>query len=225
MRCESCGAQMPRGQTTCEYCGSSSDWVMPAAGAAQGAHSDLFDQIRRSAAWANRGSSRRQVSLPQMPPLAAVAPFLFFAVFIAVSGFIAVMALSISGIFGFAGVRMGGPLGGGIALIPAFMALVPAGFVVLGVVMFRKHRKMLHDFRNAPTESHPALIAAKRTQVSGGGENSSASTSYFLTAQFENGSREEFALITPDLYSRLSEGDAGVLFTRGKFALDFDRVV
>lgn len=221
MRCETCGAQMPRGRSTCEYCGSSSD----SAGAAQGAHSDLFDQIRRSAAWANRGSSRRQVSLPQMPPLAAVAPFLFFAVFIAVSGFIALMALAMSGAFGFAAARMGGPLGGGLALVPAFMALVPAGFVVLGVVMFRKHRRMLNDFRNAPTESHPALIAAKRTQVSGGGENSSASTSYFLTAQFENGSREEFALITPDLYSRLSEGDAGVLFTRGKFALDFDRVV
>ncbi|NLS97702.1 MAG: DUF2500 domain-containing protein [Planctomycetaceae bacterium] len=216
---------MPRGQTTCEYCGSICDRVVPRAVAARSVSGDVFNEIRRSAAWANRDSSRRQVSLPQMPPLAAVAPFLFFAVFIAVSGFIALMALAMSGVFGFAGMRMGGPLGGGIALVPALMALVPAGFVALGVVMFRKHRRTLNDFRNAPIESHPALIAAKRTQVSGGGENSSASTSYFLTAQFEDGSRKEFALMTPDLYSRLSEGDAGVLFVRGRFALDFDRVV
>ena len=225
MRCESCGAQMPRGQTTCEYCGSTWDRVVPTAVAARGISGDLFDQIRQSPAWANRNSSLRRDSLPQMPALAAVVPFLIFAGFIVVSAFIAVMALVMSGAFGFTGARMGGPLGGGIALVPAFMALVPAGFVVLGVVMFRKHRKTLTDFRNALTESHPALIASKRTQVSGGGRNSSTSTSYFLTAQFEDGRREELALMTPDLYSRVSEGDAGVLFVRGRFALDFDRVM
>ena len=31
--------------------------------------------------------------------------------------------------------------------------------------------------------------------------------------------------MAPDLYGRVSEGDAGVVFVRGNFALDFDRVV
>ncbi|MCZ7667005.1 MAG: DUF2500 family protein [Chloroflexi bacterium] len=155
-----------------------------------------------------------------MPTLAAVAPFLICAGFIVVSAFIAVMALVMSGVFGFAGVRMGGPLGGGIALVPAFMALMPAGFVVLGVVMFRNIARCSPTFAT-PTESHPALIVGKRTQVSGGGRNSSASTSYFFTAQFEDGRREELALMTPDLYSRVSEGDAGCPLRAGPVRTGF----
>ena len=30
--------------------------------------------------------------------------------------------------------------------------------------------------------------------------------------------------MTPDLYARVSEGDAGVLFVRNRHALDFDRL-
>ena len=69
------------------------------------------------------------------------------------------------------------------------------------------------------------IIAGKRTAVSGGGKNSSATTSYFVTAEFQDGRREEFATLTPQVYSKVAEEDAGVLFLRDQYALDFDRVM
>ena len=225
MQCESCGAELPQGRTTCEYCGSTWDRVIPATVVAASNGRGVFDSIKRSAAWVNRNSSIRQGSLPQMPLLASVAPVAFFVVFISIAGFIAFMALSMAGIFGAVGFSHGGPIGGGIALVPAFMALMPIGFVVLGTFMIRKHSRTMSVYQNSPTISHATIIAGKRTQVYGGGGNSSASTRYFLTAEFEDGRRKEYAVMMPDLYGRVSEGDAGILFIRGSYALDFDRVV
>ena len=225
MQCESCGAQLSQGRTTCEYCGSTWDRVAPPSIGTQTADSDAFQQIKHSAAWADRNSPLRHANLPHMPALATVAPIVFFVVFIAVSGFIACMALGMAGIFGAIGFSHAGPFGGGIAVIPAFMAVVPIGFVVLGTFMIVKHRKTMNAFQEAATVPHAAVIAAKRTQVSGGGNNSSASTRYYITAQFEDGRRQEFALMTPDLYGRVTEGDAGILFIRADYALDFDRIM
>ncbi len=225
MRCDSCGAQLPQGQTICDYCGSMWDRPVPASLGSQVDDGYVFDQIRQSTAWTDRNSPNRQASLPKMPALASVAPVLFFVVFIGISGFIAIMALGMAGIFGAVGFSQGGALGGGVALVPAFMALMPIGFVALGIFMMNKHRKTMNDFQDAPTMSHAALIAGKRTQVSGGGQNSSASTRYYITAQFDDGRRQEFAVMTPDLYGRVTEGDGGILFIRSKYALDFDRVV
>jgi uncharacterized membrane protein len=225
MRCESCGAQMPQERTTCEYCGSTWDRVVPASVAPQSTAGNVFDQIKRSAAWADRNSPVRQSNLPQMPASATVAPVIGLVVFIAVSGFIAFMALGMAGIFGAVGFSAAGPLGGGIAIVPAFMALVPVGFVVLGVFGILKHGKTMSDFRSASTMPYAAVVAGKRIQVSGGGKNSSASTSYFITGEFEDGRRVEFAVMTPGLYGKVTQGDAGILFVRGKYALDFDRIV
>ncbi|NLE37166.1 MAG: DUF2500 domain-containing protein [Pirellulaceae bacterium] len=104
------------------------------------------------------------------------------------------------------------------------MSVVPVGFVVLGVVMLAKAIRKARQYGEAPLEAHPALIVAKRTEVSGGSGDSSASTSYYLTAEFEDGRRAEFLPARPELFGRVAEGDAGVLFTRTDVALDFDRV-
>ena len=160
-----------------------------------------------------------------MPASATVGPVIGLAVFIAVSGFIAFMALGMAGIFGAVGFSAAGPLGGGIAVVPAFMALVPVGFVVLGLVGILKHSKAMSDFQSGSTMAYAAMIAAKRAQVSGGGKHSSASTSYFITAEFEDGRRVEYAVMTPGLYGKVAQGDAGILFIRGKYALDFDRII
>jgi len=104
------------------------------------------------------------------------------------------------------------------------MAVVPIGFVVLGFFLMTKILRQTKDFKEAGVEAEAAIIVGKRTQVSGGGKNSSASTSYFVTAEFEDGRRKEYHLMTPTLYGEVSDDDAGVLFVRNKFALDFDRV-
>lgn len=224
MRCESCGAELPQGQSTCEYCGSTWDRVVPAVAVAPHNDRDVFARIRQSPAWAERHSPSRQTRLPQMSPLTTVAPILFLVVFIMVAGFIGMMMLGMAGAVGAVGFSHMGPMGGGFALMPAFMALVPGAFIVLGIFLLAKHVKTMGAFRNAPVQSHAAIIAGKRTQVSGGGRNSSASTTYYITAEYENGRREEFSTMTHELYARVSEGDAGVLFVRSRYALDFDRL-
>lgn len=215
---------MAQGNTICEYCGSIWDRVVPGSVATQSTVGSVYDQIKRSPSWDDRNSPARQAALPQMPALATVAPIIFLVVFITMSGFMAFAVLGMAGIFGVVGFSHGGSLGGGIALVPAFMALVPIGFVVLGIFMAVKHRNTMRNFQDAPTLGQAAVIVGKRTQVSGGGKNSSASTRYFVTAEFEDGRREEFALMTPALYGKVTEGDAGILFVRSTFVLDFDRV-
>ncbi len=159
-----------------------------------------------------------------MPVLAQVFPVVFFVLFIGVAGFIAISALGVSGAVGAVGFGMH-PAGGIFGLFGFLFALVPIGFVVLGVVLMKKHLDKIGGFHQADVEGEAAIIVGKRTAVSGGGGDSSVSTSYFLTAEFPDGWRREFATLVPELYAKVAEGDAGVLFTRDSFALDFDRVL
>jgi len=224
MWCERCGAQLATGQGKCEYCGAIQHHPTSRQAEAQPGDRQMFERVKQSPAWANRNSPERQARLPEMSALATTAPLFILGVFIAISGVIAVGALLMSGIFGVVGFGMGGALGGGLALIPIFMAIVPIGFVVFGIFAFTKMRRKMTDFKHAPILSHAALITGKRTQVSGGSGDSSATTRYFVTAEFEDGQRNELTAMTPDLYGRVCEGDAGVLFVRDRFALDFDHV-
>jgi hypothetical protein len=102
-------------------------------------------------------------------------------------------------------------------------AIVPIGFVVIGVLMFIKLLQKTAQFQSSKSIGRPAIIRAKRTEVSGGGKDSSASTSYYITAEFESDDRQEYAADAA-LYARLAEGDAGVLYTRSELAQDFDRI-
>ncbi len=224
MRCESCGADLPRGKSVCEFCGSTCDRVLPAAAAAQLVGVGVYDRIKASQAWSDRDLPERSRRHAPMPAAATIGPLVFLVIFIAMSGFMVFFALGMSGLLGLAGFGLGGPLGASISLMPAFMALVPIGFVVLGVFMIQKHWKIMSGYRAAPTEACAAVITGKRMEVSGGGGHSSASTCYFVTAELEDGRREEFSVMAPEVYGRIREGDAGVLFVRSRFALDFDRV-
>jgi hypothetical protein len=132
-----------------------------------------------------------------------------------------VMMLTVAG--GFA--AMSGSFGRGFSLIPCVAVICPLAFVGLGVALGVTFFKKMRHYEESPVVARAALIVSKRLSVSGGSGDSSASTSYFVTAEFEDGSREEFQAMTPQLYGRLAERDAGVLFTRATLAVDFDRVV
>jgi hypothetical protein len=114
-------------------------------------------------------------------------------------------------------------MGGGFGIISMLMSIVPIGFIVIGVLGFLSVRKKSSLLRTAPVQPQPAIVIGKRASVSGGGENSSASTSYFATFEFENEARREFE-VRSDLYSQLSEGDPGIVYTIADTAADFDRV-
>ena len=75
---------------------------------------------------------------------------------------------------------------------------------------------------NSPVETYNAVVVAKRTNVSGGGKDSSASTSYHVTFQLEDNSRLELGVHAPE-YGALAEGDVGVLTRQGTRFLGFER--
>ncbi|WP_462413504.1 DUF2500 domain-containing protein [Neobacillus sp. Marseille-QA0830] len=65
-----------------------------------------------------------------------------------------------------------------------------------------------------------AAVVSKRTKVRGGGPNQRASTSYFVTFQYESGNRTEFRINGRE-YGQLAEGDEGELSFQGTRYLGF----
>jgi hypothetical protein len=215
MKCKSCGADCPAGITTCRYCGAEVERKRP-----QGREA-VFREILNSAVYARRESPQRLAALPKLPTIAKIIPLFVIGAFILVPVFGLVITLSVAG--GFA--AFGGSFGGEMSLIPLAMGICPLAFIGLGIAMGVMFFRKMRHFDESPVVARAVLITSKRMSVTGGSGDCSASTNYFVTAEFEDGSREEFQAMTPQFYSQLAEHDAGVLFTRATVAVDFDRVV
>ena len=98
-------------------------------------------------------------------------------------------------------------------LVPLFVA---AGFVlVIGLFAFGIIRNVAEWKSNnaQPVLTVPARVVTKRQHVSGGGHDSSASTSYYITFEADS-LRQEFRVRSAD-YSGLTEGDTGDLTHQG----------
>ncbi len=65
-------------------------------------------------------------------------------------------------------------------------------------------------------------IVGKRTQVWGGSGDSSASTEYFVTFEFADGSRKEL-YVKPAVYGLIVEGDHGAIQYQGTRFINFSR--
>ena len=74
---------------------------------------------------------------------------------------------------------------------------------------------------NSPILEERAIVVAKRTSVSGTSEGSS--TSYYITFEFENGSRRELHA-RGSQYGIVAEGDRGILKSQGTKLLSFERL-
>lgn len=96
--------------------------------------------------------------------------------------------------------------------------------VIIGVIVFSVAKGVGTWSQNnaSPILTRPAWIVAKRTKVSGGSGDTSASTDYFVTFQFEDNSREEFE-IKDAQFGLMAEGDQGELESQGTRFLDFRR--
>lgn len=210
MKCPSCGASTPVDAVVCPYCETRLTSPEATSRAA------IFERVRSSPAYLGRERPERLESLPKLGPLSKVIIPLFFGMFVLVSGFMVVMMVGAAGFLGF-----GFP--GGFSIIPLIMAIVPIGFVVIGIAGGVYVWNQAQRADNAPLQTKPAIVTGKRTQVSGG-RNSSASTHYFVTFEDESAQRQEHRVWDGNMYGRLSEGDAGVLFLRDDLAVDFDRV-
>ncbi|MFZ5817958.1 MAG: DUF2500 domain-containing protein [Bacillota bacterium] len=89
---------------------------------------------------------------------------------------------------------------------------------VFGSMLFRA----LHNSQQ-PLLTRRARVVGRRQRLSRG-VNHHAHTAYFVTFEFEDGSREEFSL-RGDQYAMLAEGDAGTLQSQGSWFKGFDREI
>lgn len=110
----------------------------------------------------------------------------------------------------------------GFGFASAMFTIIPliviGGFVyVIGSSLFRWYAN-----ETSPVEERYATVMTKRTNVSGGGHNHHAHTSYHVTFQFDDGDRLELSVRGSD-YGVLVEGDNGLLNYQGTRLNRFDR--
>ena len=196
MKCPDCGASLPPEARRCEYCGSTA----PERDHPPSSRAGHFHRILQSSAYANRNAAERLAALPELGQLQMAIPIVFFGIFIAISIVIALVMLFV---------------------FPCAV-IVPLGFVAVGVMAMIRTTNKVKERASAPVLARAAIVTGKRTSVSGGSGNSSASTNYFATFELEDGSRHEY-IADNALYGRLAESDAGVLFTRADLVVAFDR--
>ncbi|MBO4562132.1 MAG: DUF2500 domain-containing protein [Clostridia bacterium] len=94
-------------------------------------------------------------------------------------------------------------------------------FGILGFILYTIIQKISEWSRNnaSPVEENAAIVVAKRTMLSGG-EN--ATTSYYVTFEFENNERRELS-VRGNVYGSIAEGDVGTLRSQGTRFLGFTR--
>ena len=78
------------------------------------------------------------------------------------------------------------------------------------------------DNNARPVLSVPAQLVSKRTRVSGGSNDASASTWYYVTYELQSGERREFGVRGRE-YGMLAEGDVGTLTYQGTRYKGFTR--
>src|SRR5689334_8652193 len=94
----------------------------------------------------------------------------------------------------------------------------------IGAFVFATIRGLVRWNRNnhSPLVTVPASVVAKRGHRSSGTENSSPSTSYFVTFEVRGGERREIQMTGPQ-FGTLVEGDRGHLSMQGTRYKGFDR--
>jgi len=105
---------------------------------------------------------------------------------------------------------------------PRELVILPAMFGVAWVGAIGQRLFDIWRFVRAPMVRVIAVIVDERTEVSGGGENSSASTTYYATLQLEAGRRVELTT-EGNVAGMISRGDIGVAYTKGGQLITFDR--
>ena len=203
--CTECGAR-PKGldDRFCAFCGAELPRTAadPARPSAQ--RDARFELARRLPAF-DRAMQR------EPDTTGVVAGGAFSVIFLL---FFAGVALSIGGF----GCSMSSHTGlGG----PGIFAIVPVGMALFALFAAAKSGSQAARVATSPTERRLALVRDERTRVSGGGKNSSASTTYYVTLEYEDGSREEHR-VGSRAAGRVSPGDVGVAFERAGILVDFE---
>lgn len=103
------------------------------------------------------------------------------------------------------------------------VSLIPLTMGIVGVILVFVSANEARRLATARTERVVAVWRDERTEVSGGGERSSASTNHFVLLERRDGRRSEYAC-SAKLAGMTAPGDIGVAFLRAGTLLDFRRV-
>lgn len=95
---------------------------------------------------------------------------------------------------------------------------------IMSIILFGIIRGLITWSQNnaSPILSVPAKVISKRTRTSGGAGDSSVSTYYYLTFEYDTGERVEFHVSGKE-YGLLVEGDTGTLTYQGTRYKGFNR--
>ena len=95
---------------------------------------------------------------------------------------------------------------------------------VIGMFIVIAVRGILQWSKNNSSPRIPvqARVVTKRTHTSGGMDNTSASTSYYITFEFLSGDRKEFYVPYRE-YGLIAEKDNGILTFQGTRFISFER--
>ncbi|UUO09206.1 DUF2500 family protein [Blastopirellula sp. J2-11] len=245
-----CGGESAPGASFCQYCGA----AVTISGRPSQSHARLFEQIKASPQFHQAQSPERLAKLPQPSGAPKTVFTLLSALVagkaaMAVVGFLLMPILFLGMLFMMSPVFQNGmpndpqllsaSFEGAqrnmfrfmIFVVPCIIFLFVVTSIGFGLVarhfsghVYSSVFQNIEALEKSPVEVRPAIAVAKRTQVWGGIGNHAASTRYFVTFETEDGRRQEYALWYGAMYGGIAEDDAGVLFTRGDYAADFDRI-
>jgi len=204
-KCGNCGAVAARADDRfCAYCGTELPRPEPAQTVrveVVGPFGDLDERFERLKAHPSYAQWMRRT-----PSTAGHAIGLYGGAIFAV--FFIVVSLFITSMFG----ALAGP-----------MAIFPLGFVAVGVFLLVKMLGRANRYTSAPLLRTPAAVLDERTEVSGGGKNSSASTPYYATLQPPDRLRHEFAA-DGRTAGDVTRGDVGIAYLKSDVLVEFQRV-
>lgn len=219
--CEHCGAAVrTENAVFCEYCGTKlpERSVPPQAGTTApgspfGDRPARFSALhvhpeREALQTADVDLARHAVGLG----LQVVFLIVFVVIALTMAGGACTMGVGADAM----GVPGGNWAGGMFMLVPLLIGGV--GVAMLVALLRRSAR-----FASSPLERLDRLWIDERTELSGGGGDSSAKTTYYATLEAEDGGRREFT-VGGKLTGRCSPGDMGVAFVKGDVLVDFRRV-
>lgn len=97
------------------------------------------------------------------------------------------------------------------------------GFFVAFFIILFKNLKQWNKNNHSPRLTVEATVVGRRGHRSGGGQNHSAHTTYYITFQVESGDRMELN-IPANEYGYIVEGDRGKLTFQGTRFISFERI-
>lgn len=107
-------------------------------------------------------------------------------------------------------------------MFEVMVALVFLLVIITFITILVKNAGEWHHNNESPRLTVDAAVVAKRTRVSGGTNDTMASTTYYVTFQVASGDRMEMRVRGRE-YGQLAEGDKGKLSFQGTRYLGFER--